>query len=282
MSNFRNAAVAVTALVAASGSALADGRVWMQDASGRYNGSDNSGGAFIMHRIGTSGASGFNIAQNNPGYVGSAQSGLAAGSFYTFCIERSENVNLANSNGNNNRYYVQIADSAQNGGNGTSNAQAAGPRSNGAGEDVISYATAKIYQEFRNGGNFGGVGSISGAANDQAGRELTSAVQWAIWYAENEMTTLVNNVDSNPNNDYINSNNTVGRLAFDIFMWAQANHGNTLGNVRVARMWTGFNASTGEYSGNSQDQLTLIPLPNAASLAGLGLLVVGARRRRSR
>ena len=100
---------------------------------------------------------------------------------------------------------------------------------------------------------------------------MTSAVQWAIWYAENEMTEAEMN------------NATVKALALSIFNWANnaAVHGNSLGKVRVARMYTNYNANARTYSGNSQDMLTLIPLPSATVLAGAGLLVVGARRRRT-
>ncbi len=270
------------ALVAMTGSALADGRVWAQDASGNYNGFDN-GGAFIMHRIGTNGTNGYHANQNNAGYVGDrlGEMGLGASSFYTFCIERGETINVGNSNGTNNRYYVEIADSARNGGNGTSNAQAAGPRPNGAGEDVLSFATAAIYQEFRNGGNFGGIGTVLGGygaeTGETGGRRMASAVQWAIWYAENEIDwnhRHANNADGNAIRD----------LGRSIFTWAnQASvHGNTLGNVRVLRLWTSYDPVTGEYSGNSQDQLTLIPLPTGAGLAMAGLGLLAIRRRTTR
>ncbi|MDX2132708.1 MAG: hypothetical protein SFY69_11725 [Planctomycetota bacterium] len=301
------------ALAAAAGSAYADGRIWAQDATGRYNGHDAQGGAFIMNRIGNSSSAAgpnhgtstnyYHTAQFNAGYVGSTfgtNNGLGGNQFYTFCIERGENVSLGNSNANGNRYFAQIADSAKNGGSGTSNARAAGPRNNGASEDVISFATAAIYREFRNGGNFGGVGTVLGGysafagaanafgvnsninipsygagSNEAAGRRMSSAVQWAIWYAENELS----DADITTYGDA-----TVRALGMRIFNWANQSsvHGNTLGQVRVLRLWTGFNSQTGVYSGNSQDQLTLIPLPSGAALAFAGMGVLAIRRRTTR
>jgi hypothetical protein len=261
MSNIRTTLTILT-VAATAGTALADGRIWASDGSGRFNGANGSGGAFVMNRIGTAGANGFNNAQVNAGYVGSrlGEQGLAAGAFHTFCIERNESIELGSSNATANRYYAQISDSAKGGGFTNNDPSNTNFRSNGTGEDVISFTTAKIYSEFRNNGNFGGIGAITdGQLTD--GQNLVSAIQDAIWYSEGEL-------------------NTVSGTALAIFNWAAANHGNTLGDVRVLNLWTNFDPNTGTYSGNGQDQLVLIPLPSASALAGVGLLVLAARRRK--
>lgn len=261
MSNIRTGLV-VFAVAATAGTALADGRIWAQDATGRYNGASDSGGAFVMNRIGTAGSNGFNAAQVNAGYVGSrlGEQGLAAGAFHTFCIERNENIELANTNGSANRYYAQISDSAKGGGISNNDPSNSNRRTNGVGEDVISFTTAKIYTEFRNNGNFGGIGSVlAGTVAD--GQNFVTAIQEALWYSEGEL-------------------NAVTGTALAIFNWAAANHGNTLGDVRVLNLWTNFDPATGTYSGNGQDQLVLIPLPSASALAGVGLLVLAGRRRK--
>jgi hypothetical protein len=279
--------VAATAVACFGSAAFADGRIWAQDASGAYNGSDGSGGAFVMQRIGSSfsgtgtfgqSTDGYHTAQNDAGNVGGGlgQQGLGADAFHTFCLERSETVSLGNSNTPGNRYFAEIASSAKNGGNinDPTNTDSAGDV---AGEDQLSYATAAVYQEFRNNGNFGGVGSIG-----INGADFTSAIQWAIWYLEGEMTIGEMGIASIRNfvvgADGIDGGNSDTN---GIVGWARNNNGGTLGNVRVLRLWTSITVnSPAGYSGNSQDMLVLIPLPSTAALAGLGLLGIGARVRR--
>jgi hypothetical protein len=236
-------------LAAAAGAAQAGGSIWAQDSSGIYNGTNPTGGAFVMNRIN--------------GYVGErlGEQGLTSSQFHTFCIEVGEHIRLGGSQGqNNNVYYAEIATSAKNGGAGFANPSGPGtePGTSTSSEDFLSYTTAKIYSEFRNNGTFGNF--TAAQVNTST---FTSSIQQAIWYSEGEVAL-----------------GSISADALTIFNWASANHGGTLGNVRVLRLWETF--TNGEYGGNSQDQLTLIPLPTGAALGLAGLSVLAIRRRAAR
>lgn len=232
MKNRNAILIASLAIAAANGLAMADGQVSFTDAplGSKYDGS--GGGAFVGTRI--------------SGDIGDPNRlGLPVNQFYTFCVEK--NVNLFY----NTTYFGQIATS--------SNANSSS--SNTAGEIPLSNITARLFREFMDGGNFGGVGSFAGGYTTAA---QTNAIQSAIWAAQGEVTVASLNSD-----------------ALALYNWGRAN-ANGLKGVRVLRLWT--TSSGGIYSGNIQDQLTMIPLPPAA-YAGLGTLgcLLGAshlRRRR--
>lgn len=223
------------------------GHVKMTDATGYLNGTDGSGGAFIVNRdsgdVGRLGDLGLTASTGTYGN----------GSFYTFCLERTEHISFGAT------YYTQISGGAVNGGY-------SGQTSTNY--DPVSNETAALYRTFRSGGSFGGtIGTIDQSAE-------TTALQVAIWYFEGEWFDLGN---GNPL--------ALSAQAQELVNWATAN-ATGLGGVRVLTLWTNYNASTGTYSGNSQDMLTIIPLPPAA-YAGIGSLlgVVGfgvIRRRRLR
>ena len=225
--------VALVAISAGAGSALADGRVQINDGTGFYDGTNGSGGAFQAQWL-----SGYNGIGGGNGQTGS--------NFLTFCIEENEFLGFGG------QYYTQIATTAMNG----------GVSGGGPGGDPLDAATAKIYREFRAGGNFGGVGTFSDGYNTS---DETSAIQYAIWSIEGEMTL---------------GNDSISLLAADLVTWASNNNG-SIGNVRVMRLWDTY--QNGVYSGNHQDLLTLVPLPPAA-WAGLGTLTgvagLGFLRRR--
>jgi hypothetical protein len=223
--------VALVAIGAGAGSALADGRVQINDATGFYDGTNGSGGAFQAQWL-----SGWNgIGGDN---------GQSAPNFLTFCVEENEYLGFGG------QYYTQIATSAMNGGLG------------GGSPDPLDARTAKIYREFRSGGSFGGIGTFSDGYNTS---DETSAIQYAIWNIEGELTL---------------GNDAISLLAADIVAWA-ANNDGSIGNVRIMRLWDTY--QNGVYSGNHQDLLTLVPLPPAA-WAGLGTLTgvagLGLLRRR--
>lgn len=165
--------------------------------------------------------------------------GGTANSFLTFCLEETEFVHLGGT------YYTTIGTAAVNGGAG------------GPSPDPISAVTAAMYREFRNGGNFGGLGQVDTAAE-------TRSLQNAIWFEEQEISFATYSGDA---------------LAVSLRNWAIANNDGGLHGVRVLNLWTNSNNT-----GNAQDMLTIIPLPQAAwagisSLAGLAGL--GYIRRRS-
>lgn len=166
--------------------------------------------------------------------------GGSSSSFLTFCLERSENFSFGST------YNTIISDRAQDG---------------GSGGDPISDVTKAIYAEFRLAGNnaFG----ISGL-NFNGGGDVstyTRAIQNAIWFEEQELSSLPSG------------------FATTIWNWGVANAGARGGaaDVRVLQLWN-LDGS------RAQDQLTmlppgLVPLPTAGA-AGMAMLGVIATRRR--
>lgn len=239
------AAVVGASISAMTAMAHADGRIRVTDASGVYNGTDGSGGAFVVERLVS-----FHANQQNAGYVGQrfGEQGLGATHFHTFCVEVGEFISFGGT------YYAEVSKSAKAGGSGDADPSGTDSGTTTASEDYLSYVTAKIFREFRDNGTFGG--AITGGLDSAE----TTAIQQAIWYSEGEI-------------------GSVSGTALAVYNWANANHGNSLWNVRVLRLWDSFNSTTGEYSGNRQDLLTLIPLPTAGGLACAGFLMLGVRVR---
>jgi hypothetical protein len=295
---YLNSISAAAVLAIASGSAFADGFVRMSDAGGNFNGTNPTGGAFQTNI--ESGAGNDAGRRGGPGVT----PGMAA--FLTFCVERNENVTLGGATGNNsasNRYFAKIADGAVNGGY------------SGGSPDQLSAATRLLYHNFRRGLSV--VGSVNPVVVDginnfsRGGQNLqaagvVSALQFAIWYLEGEF-----NPESSPgvrdqtwNNAPATVNSFPGQnvgsgqlntqyktLAAEMVNWARANASSTSTyGVRVMQLW-GWQSNSAlrqnnnrdnpnNYTVNAQDQLTLIPLPTTGALAGVGLLVMGARFRR--
>ncbi|MFG0259301.1 MAG: VPLPA-CTERM sorting domain-containing protein [Phycisphaerales bacterium JB041] len=166
------------------------------------------------------------------------------GTFQTFCVERNEYVH--------NPSWYDISDSAKFGGVG------------GGNPDPISDTTKALYFAFRQGW----VGGQLSTANANV---IADALQVAIWYEENELTTA-------EYNSYISGGNRADELLSWVpgtlsGAWAGAN------NVRVMNVWKHATLRTEQYA--AQDQLIIIPLPSGAGMAFTGLLgLVAVRRRR--
>lgn len=277
---------AALAVAAFSGAASANGRVRVEDASGYYNGSNGSGGAFTVISLpgytsspldGYNGITGDNedVARNtqtrtfNPQTGNNVTDGQAAtfgNSFLSFCLERQDHLAFGS------RYYTDIQTSAY---------DAVAPQGD-PNPDAISGTTAKIYREFRSGGNFGGVTGNTTSTNMGNGyntSDETTAIQAAIWYEEGELN---NGFADETGTGGLNLSNAVWLLASRIHAWAAANNDGGLHGVRVLRLWTSVSAN-GNYSGSTQDLLTLVPLPPAA-YAGIGtfagIFALAAVRRR--
>jgi hypothetical protein len=247
-----NIIVSVAALAAVAGMAMADGRVTITDGTGPYNGSDGSGGAFIV----TKAANGSNQNAAGNGLYGNnlfAGDGRGTGStsFLSFCLEKQDNLGFGAT------YFTQIS---------TSTYDTAAPV-NLPNPDALDARTAAIYREFRKITD--GTASTAGLFGGALGATLTSAgttaIQNAIWYSEGEIAS-------------------VSGAALAIYNWGVANQGQGIGTVRVLRLWNTYNAQTGQYSGSHQDLLTMIPLPPSA-YAGMGTLagmlgLAAARRRK--
>jgi hypothetical protein len=167
--------------------------------------------------------------------------GGSANSFISFCVELNEFIGDVSPN------YTSISMAAVNGGVG------------GGNPDPISAVTQRLYAEFRNGGTFGGLtGLPAGVTAAEWTGLLSDALQEAIWFQENEI-------------------GSVSGLAASLHAWASnaANAPANAGNVRILNIFRDAAKTS-----NGQDLLTLIPLPSAGAMAGVGLLILGARTRR--
>ncbi|QKK07306.1 MAG: hypothetical protein HND58_03480 [Planctomycetota bacterium] len=165
------------------------------------------------------------------------------GTFQTFCVERDEYVH--------NPSWYDISDAAKFGG------------LNGGNPDPISDTTRALYFAFRKGW----VGTQLSTADANV---IADALQVAIWYEEEELTTA-------QYNSYITGGNRADELLSWVpgtlsGAWAGAN------NVRVMNVWKHATLRTEDYA--AQDQLILIPLPSGAGMAFAGLLGLAAVRRR--
>ena len=160
--------IVMTIVAGFAGSALADGRITTNHqptgSGGRYDGTDGSGGAFEFTPT-----TGSHANQNNSGYNGVLGGLGLTNSFYSFCMERTEGLGSPQ--------FTEISTSSSGGGISGQDQ---------SGTDPLDARTAVIYQEFRNDGNFGGVGNI-GSSSVPVGQSLTSSVQHAIWFIEGEL-----------------------------------------------------------------------------------------------
>ncbi len=186
-------------------------------------GGSSSGGPFEITPIGFS-------------PVGLGLRGAAPGRYLTFCVELNETLS------NNSTYDVAFNTAAVNGGVG------------GGSPDPLDAKTAYLYTNFMNG-------TLSSLESTFTYNNFASgvALQDAIWFIEQEITSLTN-----------------GSNADKLFQLATAQVDNGswtgIGNVRVLNLTSG--------STNRQDLLVIIPLPSSAGLGMVGLGLVAIRRRR--
>lgn len=126
----------------------------------------------------------------------------------------------------------------------------------GGSPDPLSPETAYLYWSYRHG-NLPGYELAE--SNDR--KNDARSLQLAIWVLEDEITEQ--------NGEYLNNTQAQQFVAF-----ARSTTWDTIRNVRVLNL-TGMNGES------AQSQLAVvIPLPTTAGLAAMGLLAMGARRRR--
>lgn len=140
--------ILVASVLALATCNVSAGTVSLTDGTGFLNGTEASGGAFIVESL-----TGYN------GQFGG--NGVTGDKFATFCLERDEFISLPGG-----PYTSSISTSAADGGIG------------GPSPDPISEATALLYSTFRTGG------LINGQLIDTS--DEVSALQFAIWSLEEE------------------------------------------------------------------------------------------------
>jgi hypothetical protein len=191
------------------------------------------------------------------------------GQFETFCMEEYETVSGSTTN-----YWAVVNTSAVKGGDNANMGSVAGGNplytgSNPYGPinydakgqanfgDPLDPKTAYLFTQFANGT----LSDYRYNGTQSQRKEDAAALQNAIWYIEQEITSL-----------------PTGK-ATTWYNQAVAAGWTGVGSVRVLNLYTGYNSSTGEVTRLDQDIL-VIPAPAAIGLGILGLAAIGWYMRR--
>jgi hypothetical protein len=171
--------------------------------------------------------------------------------FLSFCLEIDEHIYLDTG------YYAKVSNAAEYGGAG------------GPSPDPLDEKTAYLYSKFLNGTL---AGFNLGNADDRDGLQL------AIWRLEEEVYRTGTGKYKNAA-----TNVTLGNSATNVpkFLKADLYYDDAVANalpgnfygIGVMQLWGSYNKLTGNFSGNKQDQL--IPLSVPESTSTLATLLIG-------
>lgn len=171
--------------------------------------------------------------------------------FYTFCIEVNETIQLGKT------YFVKLDTVAVNGGAG------------GPSPDPLASETAYLYSKYLDSG-----GALT--PTELAGLQL------AMWSIEQEVY-LSGSVFKRSDNDQVIGTAAQATAANAFLAEASSYADGSLYGVMVMQLWDSYNAATGAFSGNRQDLLYFVGVPDAVSTLAvllLGLSAIAVARRR--
>lgn len=188
-------------------------------------------------------------------YASDSHYGTYTYMYNTFCLEISESMSYGSA------YYVNdISDSAVRG--GTDGDGGATP-----GRDPLSIGTAYLYYNFY-------VGTLAGYNYGSA--NSADALQIAIWYLENEITSY--STGWHNYGGWYEVTQTVHDLVQSFLDAASTSGWTDIGTVRAVNITTSY----GECRQSSliAERMVVTPEPLTVSLLGLGILGLGLMRRR--
>ncbi|MBL0922128.1 MAG: hypothetical protein IBJ10_08380 [Phycisphaerales bacterium] len=192
----------------------------------------------------------FRVTINNTTGLPSSSTGgdiVAGKTFLSFCLEIGENIAF------NTNYNFAVNTASINGGASPYNPQ------------PLMNQSAYLYSAFR-------AGTLTTAFDITSNADV-NALQDAIWFFQNQLGAA--DVDDNANLiDGVAGNGELSAKAIAFVNEANAAGWTTIRNVRVLNV-----GAAGTF--NNQDLIAIIPLPQGVGLASAGLLILGARRRRS-